>query len=69
MNASLAEQFIAETSDKQGIIEDQLIIHADRGASMKAKLVAELMADLGVTKSHSRPLPVMTKKGDDEQLL
>lgn len=54
-NASLAEQFIAETCDKQGIIENQLIIHADRGASMRAKLVAELMADLGVTKSHSRP--------------
>ncbi len=54
-NASLAEQFIAETCDKQGIIKDQLIIHADRGSSMKAKLVAELMADLGITKSHSRP--------------
>ena len=54
-NASLAEQFIAEACDKQGIIKEQLIIHADRGSSMKAKLVAELMADLGVTKSHSRP--------------
>jgi putative transposase len=54
-NASLAKQFIAETCEKQGIIEEQLIIHADRGPSMKAKLVAELMADLGVTKSHSRP--------------
>ncbi len=54
-NASLAEQFIAETCEKQGVIEQQLIIHADRGPSMKAKLVAELMADLGVTKSHSRP--------------
>jgi putative transposase len=54
-NASLAEQFIAETCDKQGIIKEQLIIHADRGPSMKAKLVAELLADLGVTKSHSRP--------------
>jgi putative transposase len=53
--AFLAEQFIAETCEKQGIIEDQLIIHSDRGPSMKAKLVAELMADLGVTKSHSRP--------------
>ena len=54
-NASLAKQFIAETCYKQNIIEDQLIIHADRGPSMKAKLVAELMADLGITKSHSRP--------------
>ena len=54
-NASLAKQFIAQTCEKQDIIEDQLIIHADRGPSMKAKLVAELMADLGITKSHSRP--------------
>ena len=54
-NASLAEQLIAETCDKQNILKDQLVIHADRGSSMKSKLVAELMADLGVTKSHSRP--------------
>lgn len=54
-NASLAEQFIVEIFEKRGIIKDQLIIHADRGASMKAKLMAEIMADLGVTKSHSRP--------------
>ncbi len=60
-NAYLAKQLIAETFKKQSIIEDQLIIHADRGANMKAKLVAELMTDLGVTKSHSGPLPVMTE--------
>jgi putative transposase len=33
----------------------QLTIHADQGSSMKSKPVAFLMADLGVTKSHSRP--------------
>ncbi len=32
---------------------------------MKAKLVAELMADLGVTKSHSRPLPVMSNHSEE----
>jgi transposase InsO family protein len=32
-----------------------LTIHADRGASMASKPVAFLLADLGVTKSHSRP--------------
>jgi putative transposase len=32
-----------------------LVLHADRGSSMKSKPVALLLADLGVTKSHSRP--------------
>ena len=51
----LAEKLIAETLAKQGITRDQLTIHADRGSSMTSKPVAFLMADLGVTKSHSRP--------------
>ena len=34
---------------------DQLTIHADRGKVMTSKPVAFLMADLGVTKTHSRP--------------
>lgn len=53
--ASLATQLIAETCKKQKIEPGQLLIHADRGASMKSKPVALLLADLGVTKSHSRP--------------
>ena len=31
------------------------VIHADRGTSMTSKPVAQLLVDLGVTKSHSRP--------------
>lgn len=53
--AELAKRLIAETCDKQAVDPDQLIIHADNGSQMKAKSVALLMADLGVTKSHSRP--------------
>jgi len=30
-------------------------IHADRGDSMTSKPVSELMIDLGVCRSHSRP--------------
>jgi putative transposase len=37
------------------VILDKLTLHADRGSSMKSKLLAELLADLGVIKSHSRP--------------
>ncbi len=51
----LAEVLIRQTLTKQGIGPDQLTIHADRGSSMTSKPVAFLLADLGVTQSHSRP--------------
>ena len=54
-NARLAEALLADTATKQGIAHGQLTIHADRGSPMTAKPVAFLLADLGVTKSHSRP--------------
>ena len=54
-SANLAEELIAETCARQGILPGQLTIHADRGSSMTSKPVALLMADLGVTKTHSRP--------------
>lgn len=53
--ASLAERFITETLEKEGIVRDQLTLHSDRGTSMRSKTVAEMLDDLGVTKSHSRP--------------
>jgi putative transposase len=54
-SAALAEQLIAETCAKEGIEPNQLTVHADRGSSMRSKPVALLLADLGVTKTHSRP--------------
>lgn len=54
-SAVLAKELIGETCTKQGVQPGQLTIHADRGSSMKSKPVAFLMADLGVTKTHSRP--------------
>jgi putative transposase len=51
----LAEVLIRQTLAKQGIARDQLTIHADRGSSMTSKPVAFLLADLGITQSHSRP--------------
>jgi putative transposase len=53
--ARLAEQLIAETCAKQGIARDQLVLHSDRGSAMRSKTVAQLLIDLGVAKSHSRP--------------
>ncbi len=54
-SAVLAERLIADTLTKQQIGRDQLTIHADRGSSMRSKPVAFLLADLGITKTHSRP--------------
>jgi len=54
-SAELAKCLIRESCEKQGIQPGQLILHADRGSSMKSKPVAFLLADLGVTKTHSRP--------------
>ena len=54
-SATLAERFIHETCARQCIGRDHLTIHADRGSAMTSKSVAFLLADLGVTKTHSRP--------------
>lgn len=54
-SAKLAETLLADTIAKQGVAPDQLTVHSDRGSSMASKPVAFLLADLGVTKSHSRP--------------
>jgi putative transposase len=51
----LAERLIRETVVKEGIVRDQLTIHSDRGPSMRSQTVAQLLATLGITKSHSRP--------------
>ena len=54
-SAVLAEKLIRETCARQGIAPGELTLHADRGSSMTSKPVAFLLADLGVTKTHSRP--------------
>ena len=54
-SATLAEQLLATCCTRQGIPRGQLTIHADRGAAMTSKPVALLLADLGITKTHSRP--------------
>jgi putative transposase len=54
-SAELAKRLIEESCQKQCIQPGQLTLHADRGTSMRSKPVAFLLADLGVTKTHSRP--------------
>jgi len=54
-SAELAKKLIEETCEKQNIQPGQLGLHADRGSAMRSKPVALLLADLSVTKTHSRP--------------
>ena len=53
--AALAEVLIAESYTREGVQPQQLTLHADRGAPMTSKTLAELLIDLGVAQSHSRP--------------
>ena len=54
-NAGLAAALIEETCEKHSIDRGQLTLHSDRGSPMRAKTTAELMVDLGVAASFSRP--------------
>jgi transposase InsO family protein len=53
--SDLAKHLIAETARKQGIQPEQLTLQADNGSPMKGKPLSQLLVDLGITKSHSRP--------------
>lgn len=54
-SARLAEELIAESVYDHGVGHGHLTLHADRGSSMTSKTVSQLLADLGVLQSHSRP--------------
>jgi putative transposase len=54
--AAITKRLIKVSWAKQGIENGQLTIHADWGSSMKSKVVAHPLCDLGVTKTRSRPI-------------
>jgi putative transposase len=54
-SGELAKDLITDCLTRQQIGRDTLTIHADRGTSMTSKPVSQLLADLGVVRSHSRP--------------
>ena len=54
-SAKLAEALIADAVYTHGVNAGQLTLHADRGSSMTSRTVSQLLADLGVLQSHSRP--------------
>jgi transposase InsO family protein len=52
-DAVVAKDFLAGTVARNLVIPHT--IHADRGGSMTSKPVSEMMIDLGILRSHSRP--------------
>jgi len=54
-NSALAGRLIEESCNKEGVQPDMLTLHSDRGSPMTSKCTAQLLADLGVTRSLSRP--------------
>jgi len=54
-SATLFKALFDDTLAKHAVPPGQLTLHADRGGPMKAKATALMLADLGVTQSHSRP--------------
>jgi len=54
-SADLAQRLLRETAHTEMIVPDQLTLHSDRGPSLQSQSVAQLLATLGVTTSHSRP--------------
>ena len=54
-NARLSQRLIRETTQREGIVRDQLYIHNDRGAPMTAQTTGQLLISLGVEQSFSRP--------------
>ena len=54
-NSALAQQLMAEATARYRIDAGQLTIHQDRGAPMTANRYIDLLSDMGVVLSHSRP--------------
>jgi len=57
-DAVVAKDFLAEAIARNG--REPHTVHSDRGGAMVSKPVSELLVDLGVLRSHSRPERRMT---------
>jgi putative transposase len=54
-SAALATALIETCCRREGIARDQLTVHADRGKAMLSRSLTQLLVELGVAKTHSRP--------------
>jgi len=64
----LAKQFLCETISKHNVTPGDLTVHSDRGAPMKSLPVSQLLEKLEVTRSHSRPQPVLGSRVQDDEI-
>jgi putative transposase len=53
--AALGIRLIDEAVEREGVRPATLVLHADRGTQMTSKTMAQLLADLDVGRSFSRP--------------
>ncbi|MCL1488060.1 MAG: DDE-type integrase/transposase/recombinase [Marinobacter sp.] len=54
-NSQLAQQLMEQTLTRYGLTNRGVTLHQDRGSPMIAQSFLDLMADVGVVCSHSRP--------------
>ena len=54
-SGELAAELLQQSYHKQGVDPEQLTVHADRGSAPTSKTLKQMMIDLGVKRSHSRP--------------
>ena len=54
-STEVAKTLIGTACSRNGVTPEQLTLHSDRGAQMTSTSLAELLEDLGVTRSLSRP--------------
>jgi putative transposase len=54
-NAQLAQHLLRQSMYKQGVIDENLTVHADRGSPMRALSTRQMLDSLGATASYSRP--------------
>jgi putative transposase len=54
-SAELARRLVRESCDRHAIDAGTLTLHSDRGAPMTSKTLGQMLADLGVERSLSRP--------------
>ncbi len=54
-SGELAKELIADAVARHEVPPGQLTVHADRGSSMTSNPVVELLAFLGIGRTHSRP--------------
>ncbi len=54
-STALATRLIEESCEKHGVTPGSLVLHSDRGSAMTSQGTAQLLAQLGVLRSLSRP--------------